>query len=81
MPGPHKERPSGVTILGVLCICCGPVLVLAGLVWLVLSRNIFLIFVPFGAIPMLLGIGMGLIWATVMLVIGIVLLRAKRPSE
>jgi len=51
MAGPRKERPLGVTILAAVSICGGPMFVLAGLVWLIVTRNILLFFVPFGAIP------------------------------
>jgi len=81
MPGPRKERPLGVTILAAVCICGGPMFVLAGLVWLIVTRNILLFFVPFGAIPLVLGIVMGLLWGSLLLVIGIGLLRVKNWSR
>ena len=77
MPGPRKERPLGVTILAAVCICGGPMFVLAGLVWLIVTRNILLVFVPFGAIPLVLGMVMGLLWGSFLLGIGIGLLRVK----
>jgi len=73
----RKERPLGVTVVGALCICGGPMSVLTGLVWLIITRNILLFFVPFGAIPLLLGIAMGLLGASLLLVIGIGLLGMK----
>ena len=77
MPGPRKERPLGVTILAAVCICGGPIFVLAGLVWLIVTRNILLVFVPFGAIPLVLGMVMGLLWGSFLLGIGMGLLRVK----
>ncbi len=73
----RKDRPLGVTVVGALCVCGGPMSVLAGLVWLIVTRNILLVFVPFGAIPLLLGIAMGLLGASVLLGIGIGLLSMK----
>jgi len=73
----RKDRPLGVTVVGALCICGGPVLVLTGLLWLIISRNILLVFVPFGAIPIVLGIAMGLLWASLLLGIGIGFLGMK----
>jgi len=81
MPGPRKERPLGVTILATACICGGPMCVLAGLVWLIVTGNILLFFVPFGAIPLVLGIVMGLLWGSFLLAIGIGLLRVKNWSR
>ena len=81
MPGPPKERPLGVTILASVCICGGPMLVLAGLLWLIVTRHILLFFVPFGAIPLVLGIVMGLLWGSLLLAIGIGLLRVKKWSR
>jgi len=55
--------------------------VLAGLVWLIVTRNILLFFVPFGAIPLVLGIVMGLLWGSLLLATGIGLLRVKNWSR
>jgi len=73
----RKDRPLGVTVVGGLCICGGPMSVLTGLAWLIITRNILLVFVPFGAIPLLLGIAMGFLWASLLLGIGIGLLGLK----
>ena len=73
----RKDRPLGVTVVGALCICGGPMSVLAGLVWLIVTRNILLVFVPFGAIPLLLGIAVGFLWASLLLGIGVGLLAMK----
>ncbi len=81
MAGPRKERPLGVTILAAVSICGGPMFVLAGLVWLIVTRNILLFFVPFGAIPLVLGIVMGLLWGSLLLATGIGLLRVKNWSR
>src|ERR1700722_11350206 len=80
MAGP-RERPLGVTILAAVCICGGPMFVLAGLVWLIVTRNILLFFVPFGAIPLVMGIVMGLLWGSLLLATGIGLLRVKNWSR
>ena len=80
MAGP-RERPLGVTILAAVCICGGPMFVLAGLVWLIVTRNILLFFVPFGGIPLVLGIVMGLLWGSLLLATGIGLLRVKNWSR
>ena len=44
---------------------------------MIVTRNILLVFVPFGAIPLLLGIAMGLLGASLLLGIGIGLLGMK----
>ena len=60
-----------------MCFAAGPGSAFGGLAWLILSRKILLIFVPFGAIPIVLGMGIGLIWALFLLAVGIGLLKVQ----